>query len=124
MSQTAPKTVPMLLAGDLNIEYFAADQHGRPGPVGTDHVDANAVVGGRIQPDGPIHAATFDGTANPLTGRRYRHYSNVLDYVGHLNENGCRPRPTISTRTLRYEPGREASDHHFPVLATVILNRA
>lgn len=119
VSKTVPARLPLLIAGDLNIEYFAADQHGRPGQVGTDHLDANTVVGGQIQPDGPIHGATFDGS-NPLTGRRYLHYSNVLDYVGHLNENGGRPRPAIVTETLTYQPGEEASDH-FPVLAKVTL---
>ncbi|MGI5128708.1 endonuclease/exonuclease/phosphatase family protein [Pseudonocardia sp. CA-107938] len=109
-----PADQPVLVAGDLNVEYYATDERGRPAGVGTAWQQADAALGGRIEPDGPIHDFTFDGARNPLTGAAYRSYRNVLDYVGRLD--GGRPLPRISTTTL--VSAGDASDH-FPVLAEV-----
>ena len=77
---------------------------------------ARTAVGGRLTPDGPMHAPTFDGTDNPLV--KPPGYRNVLDYVGYLDESGQRPVPRITTSTIPFAPGRAASDH-YPVLAEV-----
>jgi endonuclease/exonuclease/phosphatase family metal-dependent hydrolase len=97
----APADQPVVIAGDLNVE--------RP-----DRAAAEAAIGGRLE---QAHAATFDGR-NPLTGRRYAAYAEVLDYVGFLDETGRRPHPAISTETLVFQDGHEASDH-YPVLARI-----
>lgn len=115
VSARVPVAEPVLLAGDLNIEYYTADAAGRPGSPGTDHRDAQHTVGGRLEPDGAMHHFTFDGTANPLIGSAFSQYRNVLDYVGQL---GDAPRVTIRTETVGYEQGHVASDH-FPVLAAI-----
>lgn len=104
VDRVVPAGEPVLLAGDLNIGYHR---------IGPEVVDADRVVGGRIEPDGPIHAHTFDRERNPLV--RDGFYREVLDYVGRLAGPWH-----IRTRTLDYPPGAEASDH-FPVLADVTL---
>ncbi|WP_163510834.1 endonuclease/exonuclease/phosphatase family protein [Fodinicola acaciae] len=106
VSAKAPADQPVLIAGDLNTEP-------------ADRRSANAAIDGRIEPSGRLHAATYDGR-NPLTGRRYAAYAEVLDYVGYLDETGRRPHPKISTETLVFPPGREASDH-YPVLARITV---
>jgi endonuclease/exonuclease/phosphatase family metal-dependent hydrolase len=101
VTQHVPSDQPVVIAGDLNVER-------------DDRATAEAAIGGRLE---QTHAATFDGR-NPLTGRRYTAYAEVLDYVGFLDETGRRPHPKISTETLAYQRGREASDH-YPVLARI-----
>jgi len=113
VAATVPVGEPVVLAGDLNIEYYDAD--GRPG---TDRAEADRAVGGNIAPQEVIHDFTFDGTLNALTHKDTPNYRNVLDYVGVLQSRGHTM--SIGTTTLGFEPGREASDH-FPVLATVTV---
>ena len=109
VAATVPTREPVILAGDLNVEYYDAD--GQPGP---DRMEASRAVGAPIAGD-TIHDCTFDGTVNPLTHKGSPQYRNVLDYVCMLQASGGL---SITTTTLRYGPGHEASDH-FPVLATV-----
>ncbi|MDQ2723525.1 MAG: endonuclease/exonuclease/phosphatase family protein, partial [Actinomycetota bacterium] len=59
VAATVPEGEPVVLAGDLNVEYF--DAHGRPG---TDRVQADRAVGGHLAPQEKIHEFTFDGTRN------------------------------------------------------------
>jgi len=113
VAATVPVGEPVVLAGDLNIEYYDAD--GRPG---ADRAEADRAVGGNIAPQEVIHDFTFDGTLNALTHKDTPNYRNVLDYVGVLQSRGHTV--SIGTTTLGFEPGREASDH-FPVLATVTV---
>jgi endonuclease/exonuclease/phosphatase family metal-dependent hydrolase len=114
VDRTVSAGEPVLIAGDLNIPFH--ERH-------TDHLDANRVLSGRIEPDGPIHEFTFDGAENPLVRRADRRYRSVLDYIGQLNGEGNRPPWTIHTETLGYESGREISDH-FPVLGVATLTGA
>jgi len=123
VARTAPPTAPVLLAGDLNVEYYAANSRGVPGRPGPDLADAAEVVGGRLEPDGGIHEYTFDGGSNRLVARSQPDYRNVLDYVGSINENGRRPVPHITTSTVAFGHGQPASDH-YPVLANVTLESA
>jgi endonuclease/exonuclease/phosphatase family metal-dependent hydrolase len=116
VSAVVPPDRAVLLAGDLNVEYYLSDVDGALGEPGPDPVAAAAAVGGRLTPDGPMHAPTFDGTGNPLV--RPPGYRNVLDYVGYLDETGRRPVPRITTATIPFASGRAASDH-CPVLAEV-----
>jgi endonuclease/exonuclease/phosphatase family metal-dependent hydrolase len=118
VAATVPGNRPVLLAGDLNVEYYRSDVDGVPGEPGPDPVAAATAAGGRLEPDGGIHAHTFDGAGNPLVARSLPRYRNVLDYVGHLNETGQRPVPRITTSTIPFEPGQTASDH-YPVLAEI-----
>jgi endonuclease/exonuclease/phosphatase family metal-dependent hydrolase len=104
VDRVVPAGEPVLIAGDLNIFYHR---------IGAERVDANRILGGRIEPDGPIHSHTFDSATNPLV--RGGFYREVLDYVG-----GVAGPWHILTRTLGYRPGEEISDH-FPVLAEVTL---
>lgn len=115
VAATVPAGEPVVLAGDLNVEYYAADADGRPGPRGTDWQEASCAVGAPIASAGAVHGFTFDGIVNPLTHKDYPHYRNVLDYVCMLQPSDTM---SVSTSTLHYEPGNEASDH-FPVLATI-----
>jgi endonuclease/exonuclease/phosphatase family metal-dependent hydrolase len=91
---------------------------GVPGKPGPDPDAAASAVGGRLVADSGIHAHTFDGAGNQLVARSLPRYRNVLDYVGHLNENGLRPVPLITTSTIPFEPAHVASDH-YPVLAEI-----
>ncbi|MCU1682380.1 MAG: Endonuclease/exonuclease/phosphatase family metal-dependent hydrolase [Amycolatopsis sp.] len=118
VAATVPPYRAVLLAGDLNVEYYQSDVDGVPGEPGPDPEAAAAAVGGRVAPDGAIHAHTFDGARNPLVARSLPRYRNVLDYVGSIDENGQRPVPHITTSTIPFEPGRAASDH-YPVLAEI-----
>ncbi len=104
VDRVVPAGEPVLLAGDLNIPYDGA---------GPERTAANSVLGGRIEPDGPIHANTFDGATNPLVRKGSRQYRDVLDYIGQLRGPGWR----ITTETLSYPRGAEISDH-YPVLGT------
>lgn len=106
VTRIVPAADPVLLAGDLNIED------------GTHLTTAEHTLGGRLRPDGPMHAPTFDGRRNSLARKEDPAYREVLDYVGSMNETGLRPRPRITTETLDFAGGREASDH-FPVLASI-----
>ena len=109
VAATVPTGEPVILAGDLNVEYYGAD--GQPGP---GCPEASRAVGAPLAGN-PIHDFTFDGTTNPLTQKDYPGYRNVLDYI-------CLLRPgralTVRTTTLSPEPGHEASDH-YPVLGNV-----
>ena len=102
VDRVVPPGEPVVLAGDLNVEH------------GTDHLVAAAAVGGRLDPDGPLHAPTFDGTRNPLAGKDFRTYAKVIDYIGTIGDVPLH----ITTETIRFAPGEEASDH-YPVLASV-----
>jgi endonuclease/exonuclease/phosphatase family metal-dependent hydrolase len=113
----------VLLAGDLNVEYYKADACGVPGEPGPDPADAGEAVGGRLEPDGDMHEYTFDSQRNLLVARSQPGYRNVLDYVGSINENGRRPVPRVTTETVEFGPGRLASDHN-PVLATVTMDQS
>lgn len=103
VDRVVPAGEPVLLAGDLNIPYGA----------GPERAAANQVLGGRIEPDGPIHANTFDGATNPLIRKGSRQYRDVLDYIGEVRSPAWR----ITTQTLTYPRGAEISDH-YPVLGT------
>ncbi len=109
VAATVPTGETLILAGDLNVEYYSAD--GQPG---TDIQEASRAVGAPLAGDA-IHDFTFDGTTNPLTRKDYPNYRNVLDYI-------CLLRPdralTVRSTTLYYDAGQEASDH-YPVLAKV-----
>ncbi|MFI6325012.1 sphingomyelin phosphodiesterase [Nonomuraea sp. NPDC050556] len=95
-----PPGEPVILAGDLNIEFHGGDHY----------LDAEKVLGGRLLPEGTMHEPTFD-CGNPLVARHYPGYSHVLDYVGSLNG----PAPHIATETLVSDFGSD----HYPVLATI-----
>ncbi|GAB3362042.1 MULTISPECIES: sphingomyelin phosphodiesterase [Amycolatopsis] len=123
VARTAPPEAPVLLVGDLNVEYYAADARGVPGDRGQDLDDAADAVGGRLEPDGDMHEHTFDSANNRFVARSQPGYRNVLDYVGSINENGLRPVPRITTCTVPLRPRRPASDH-FPVVANVTLGPA
>jgi endonuclease/exonuclease/phosphatase family metal-dependent hydrolase len=120
VTRTAPPEALVLLAGDLNVEYYTADARGVPGEPGPDPAEAAEAVGGCLEPDGGMHEYTFDSQRNLLVARSQPGYRNVLDYVGSINENGRRPVPRITTSTVAFGPGGLASDHN-PVLATVTL---
>jgi endonuclease/exonuclease/phosphatase family metal-dependent hydrolase len=114
-----PADQQVLIAGDLNVEYYSKDADGSPGEVAPAVAEAGQALGGRLEPDGPIHDHTFDGTTNPLAAKSDGPaYRNVLDYVGWVDETGSRPHPVIHTRTITGELADVASDH-YPVVATV-----
>lgn len=115
VSDKVPATEAVLLAGDLNIEYFADPLNRTPG---VEHLAADDAVGGRIEPENQITDFSFDGTVNPVAAKTDASYRNFLDYVGYLNESGKRQIPRISTETVPFTSGQEASDHN-PVLARV-----
>jgi len=115
VAAVVPAGEPVVLAGDLNAEYYTCDAEGRPGAVGTDWIEASRAVGGPVAPQEVIHDFTFDGETNALVHRTTPGYRNVLDYVGYLRAS---PPLSISTTTLCSQPGPQASDH-FPVLATI-----
>ncbi|TDD57851.1 hypothetical protein E1263_21830 [Kribbella antibiotica] len=102
---TASAGEPVLVVGDLNVEYH-----------GPDPAEADAALGGTIS-TGAIHEATFDGSRNRVISGRDRAYCNVLDYIGTI---GSSQRLEITTRTLIDDNTRDASDH-FPVLGTVTI---
>ena len=104
VDRVVPTGEPVLIAGDLNISYHR---------IGPEVRDANRVLGGRIEPNGPIHAHTFDRETNPLVREGF--YREVLDYVGKVTGPWH-----IRTETVGYQSGAEISDH-FPVLADVSL---
>jgi endonuclease/exonuclease/phosphatase family metal-dependent hydrolase len=118
VAATVPDDRPVVLAGDLNVEYYESDVDGVPGGPGPDPDAAASAVGGRLVADSGIHAHTFDSAGNPLVARSLPRYRNVLDYVGHIDETGRRPVPRVVTSTLPFAPGRTASDH-YPVLAEI-----
>jgi endonuclease/exonuclease/phosphatase family metal-dependent hydrolase len=100
VESVVPPGEPVVLAGDLNVEH------------GNGHLTAAAAVGGSLDPDGPIHAPTFDGTRNPLAGNAFRSYAKVIDYIASIGNVPLH----ITTETIRFQPGEEASDH-YPVIA-------
>ena len=104
VTRLVPPAEPVLIAGDLNTEP-------------TDLPAAENAVRGRLRPVGPMHEPTFDGRRNTLAAKDDPDYSEVLDYVGYLNETGRRPAPRITTETLDFV-GYEPSDH-FAVLAEI-----
>ncbi|WP_405060514.1 sphingomyelin phosphodiesterase [Kribbella sp. NBC_01505] len=108
VASTAGAGEPVLVVGDLNVEYYA---DGRPSP---ELAEAERTLGGTIIA-GPIHEPTFDGSLNRVLPNRYRSYRNVLDYIGSIG-----PSLQIATRTRTDEKARDASDH-FPVQATVTI---
>lgn len=115
-----PATEPVVIAGDLNVEYYRSST-ALDGEPGSDHVAAGDALGGRLLPDGPLHDPTFDTVANALGRRESPNYRNVLDYIGAVDGNGQRPQPHITTETLPFPTGQEPSDH-YPVLATVRIS--
>ncbi|CRK61940.1 Sphingomyelinase C precursor [Alloactinosynnema sp. L-07] len=112
----APASEPVIVGGDLNVEYWAG--RSRLDGSGRDQVQqAAAAVGGPIV-GSPVQAHTYDGVTNSIArangGAIYR---DVLDYIGATASKG-RPLASVgAVRTLGFGQG-EPSDH-YPVLATV-----
>lgn len=102
----------VVLAGDLNV---GSD------PVGNaDYAEAVRTVGADPQVGSQALDHTYDTATNPLAAASSSGaFRNALDHVWLLRPvAGC----TVETRTLRFAPGLEASDH-YPVLATLTSPR-
>lgn len=110
-----PAGEPVILAGDLNVEYYAAD-----GGPSAEWAQACRALGGFTGPE-VMHDMTFDCVENPLAHGDSPSFRNVIDYIGVLDADDDPPALSVTTRTLHFPLTQEASDH-FPLLATVTFH--
>ncbi|ARZ65958.1 sphingomyelinase C [Streptomyces albireticuli] len=128
---------PVIVAGDLNVEYHATDpRDGRAptGAVSADVAEADGALGGKLSPQ-HITQHTYDMVGNARAKLRddakgsYAKYRNRLDYIGYINGTG--PAPTFTDgRVVSYaglhkggDPLAEIPSDHQPLVSRVTVAR-
>ncbi|WP_245614453.1 sphingomyelin phosphodiesterase [Actinokineospora inagensis] len=114
VAKYAPATEPVVIAGDLNIEYWAGQS--RVDGQGRSQIrQAEAALSATLA-ETPIHPYTFDGATNPLAATNSTTtYRDVLDYIGLAVGHAT---PTLTpVRTLGYSAAPPSD--HYPVQTTV-----
>ncbi|MFC5723962.1 endonuclease/exonuclease/phosphatase family protein [Streptomyces gamaensis] len=126
---------PVIVAGDLNVEYHATDPRDGRAPTGRvsdDVTRADTALGGRISPQ-DVREYTYDMVGNPRAKLRddakggYAKYRNRLDYIGFINGDGPAPAQR-DAKVIGYEGlpaggdplARIPSDHQ-PLVARIDL---
>ncbi|MFE0046175.1 sphingomyelin phosphodiesterase [Streptomyces albireticuli] len=128
---------PVIVAGDLNVEYYAPDARDGRAPTGAvsgDVAEADKALGGKLAPQNTTQY-TYDMVGNARAKLRddakgsYAKYRNRLDYIGYINGNG--PAPTFTDgRVVSYDglhkggdPLAEIPSDHQPLVARVTTAR-
>lgn len=117
VTKYAPTGEPVVIAGDLNIEYWAGqarkDAQGR-----TQVQQGEAALGGVLRTTGE-GAYTFDAATNPNAAKSVpATYRDSLDYVGAVRAGG-RPLAAVGpVQLVHYDGGTIPSDH-YPVVAKI-----
>ncbi|MEC3980889.1 sphingomyelin phosphodiesterase [Amycolatopsis sp. H20-H5] len=117
VAKYAAPAEPVVVAGDLNIEYWAGQER-RDALGRTQSQQGEAALGGEL---GTVGAGeyTFDAATNPNAAKSVpATYRDSLDYVGAVFGGG-RPRAVVSpVRLVHYDGGTIPSDH-YPVVAKI-----
>ncbi len=117
VAKYAPAAEPVVIAGDLNIEYLAG-QDRKDGLGRTQVQQGEAVLDGVLRTSGEGEY-TFDAATNPNAAKSVpATYRDSLDYVGALRGNGRRLAGVGPVRLVHYDGGTIPSDH-YPVLAKI-----
>lgn len=107
---------PVVLAGDLNVEYYAGAS--RLDGAGRNEIQQAQVRSGFTVGDPSVHGYTYDGVTNPLVAAQgYASYRDTLDYLG-VRTGGSATLGPVSMVT--FGAGAVASDH-YPVRGTVTI---
>jgi len=117
VTKYAPAAEPVVVAGDLNIEYWAG-QDRKDGLGRTQVQQGEAVLDGVLSTTGE-GAYTFDAATNPNAAKSVpATYRDSLDYVGALRTGG-RPLAAVGpVQLVHYDGGTIPSDH-YPVVAKI-----
>ncbi|MGW4831404.1 sphingomyelin phosphodiesterase [Amycolatopsis japonica] len=117
VTKHAPAGEPVVIAGDLNIEYWA-------GQARKDSLGRTQVQQGEAFLDGVLRttgegAYTFDASTNPNAAKSVpATYRDSLDYVGAVRAGG-RPLAAVGpVQLVHYDGGTIPSDH-YPVVAKI-----
>ncbi|WP_037305160.1 sphingomyelin phosphodiesterase [Amycolatopsis orientalis] len=117
VTKYAPATEPVVVAGDLNIEYWA-------GQTRKDSLGRTQIQQGEAFLDGVLRTAgegayTFDAVTNPQAAKSVpATYRDSLDYVGAVRAGG-RPLAAVGpVQLVHYDGGTIPSDH-YPVVAKI-----
>ncbi|KZB88209.1 sphingomyelin phosphodiesterase [Amycolatopsis regifaucium] len=117
VTKYAPPTEPVVVAGDLNIEYWAGQA--RKDSLGRTQIQqGEAVLDGVLGTTGE-GAYTFDAATNPNAAKSVPvTYRDSLDYVGTVRA-GSRPLAAVGpVQLVHYDGGTIPSDH-YPVVAKI-----
>lgn len=117
VTKYAPASEPVVIAGDLNIEFWAGQA--RKDSLGRTQVQqGEAVLGGVLRTTGE-GAYTFDAATNPNAAKSVpATYRDSLDYVGAVRAGG-RPLAAVGpVQLVHYDGGTIPSDH-YPVVAKI-----
>ncbi|WP_410598798.1 sphingomyelin phosphodiesterase [Amycolatopsis sp. lyj-90] len=117
VTKYAPVGEPVVIAGDLNIEYWAGQ--GRKDAQGRTQVQqGEAFLGGVLRTAG-AGAYTFDAATNPNAAKSVpATHRDSLDYVGAVQAGG-RPLAAVGpVQLVHYDGGTIPSDH-YPVVAKI-----
>ncbi|RSN61218.1 phospholipase [Amycolatopsis sp. WAC 04182] len=117
VTKYAPAGEPVVVAGDLNIEYWAGQA--RKDTLGRTQVQqGEAILDGVLRTTGE-GAYTFDAATNPNAAKSVPvTYRDSLDYVGAVHAGG-RPRAAVGpVQLVHYDGGTIPSDH-YPVVAKI-----
>lgn len=107
---------PVVLAGDLNVEYHAGAT--RLDGAGRTELEQAEVHSGFTVGDPSNHGYTYDGVTNPLVAAQgYAGYRDTLDYIGVRTGGGATLGPVSM---VTFGAGAVASDH-YPVRGTVTI---
>lgn len=109
-------TDPVVLAGDLNVEYYAGAS--RLDGAGRNEIQQAQVRSGFTVGNPSAYGYTYDGVTNPLVAAQgYATYRDTLDYIG-VRTGGSATLGPVSMVT--FGAGAVASDH-YPVRGTVTI---
>lgn len=109
-------TDPVVLAGDLNVEYYAGAS--RLDGNGRNELQQGEVRSGFTIGSPSAYGYTYDGVANPLVAAQgYATYRDTLDYIG-VRTGGSATLGPVSMVT--FAAGAVASDHYI-VRGTVTI---
>ncbi|MFC9255923.1 sphingomyelin phosphodiesterase [Amycolatopsis thailandensis] len=117
VTKYAPPAEPVVIAGDLNIEYWAGQA--RKDSLGRTQVQqGEAFLGGVLRTTGE-GSYTFDAATNPNAAKSVpATYRDSLDYVGAVRAGG-RPLAAVGpVQLVHYDGGTIPSDH-YPVVAKI-----
>lgn len=107
---------PVVLAGDLNVEYYAGAS--RLDGAGRNEIQQAQVHSGFTVGNPSAYGYTYDGVTNPLVAAQgYASYRDTLDYIG-VRTGGSATLGPVSMVT--FGAGAVASDH-YPVRGTVSI---
>ncbi|WP_414938829.1 sphingomyelin phosphodiesterase [Amycolatopsis sp. cmx-11-51] len=117
VTKYAPAGEPVVIAGDLNIEFWAGQA--RKDAQGRAQVQqGEAALGGVLRTTGE-GAYTFDAATNPHAAKSVpATYRDSLDYVGAVRAGG-RPLAAVGPVQLVHHDGGTIPSDHYPVVAKI-----